>query len=378
VLLSLILSLAAGSACSPAGFVVASIDERHDAIINGDTCSAATNATAVAILIDASLNLGGQPFDITTVMCTGTLIAPDTVLTAAHCTDPTLMTFGFGTVERADFYVTFEGALGDLASSDQNPPPELPASAIPVRSFIANEGFDINELNGGVNGPGDFKDIALMFLDVAVDDVKPEIVITEDEATQLSAGLSVEIAGWGQQVVTGGPFEAPPPGSVGVKVCGASTINELGDFEMQIGGDGTTTRKCHGDSGGPTYIDVDTGSKRARRVIGVTSHAYDQEDCNKGGVDTRIDVWLDWIDEKMSERCVDGTRVWCDVDGIVPPSFFDTPTSADRDNDGAGDDDAEPDTGCGAVAGGSVTALALLLRLRRTRWGRSDSRRRAP
>ena len=33
------------------------------------------------------------------------------------------------------------------------------------------------------------------------------------------------------------------------------------------------------------------------RVIGVTSHAYDESDCNEtGGVDTRSDYFLDWIE----------------------------------------------------------------------------------
>ena len=54
----------------------------------------------------------------------------------------------------------------------------------------------------------------------------------------------------------------------------------------------------HGDSGGPTYMDVETSSETKRRVIGITSHAYDPNDYAKGGVDTRVDVWLDWIDDK--------------------------------------------------------------------------------
>ena len=58
-----------------------------------------------------------------------------------------------------------------------------------------------------------------------------------------------------------------------------------GDF--QVGGDASTSRKCHGDSGGPTYMKVQTQSAEKWRVVGITSHAYDESDCQKGGVDTR-------------------------------------------------------------------------------------------
>ena len=57
-----------------------------------------------------------------------------------------------------------------------------------------------------------------------------------------------------------------------------------------------------------------------QRLVGVTSHAYDETDCAaKGGVDTRVDHYLTWIDEQMRSRCEDGTRVWCEVEGIIPP-----------------------------------------------------------
>ena len=53
---------------------------------------------------------------------------------------------------------------------------------------------------------------------------------------------------------------------------------------------------------------------------GVTSHAYDDSDCfETGGVDTRVDAFLDWIDDEMRLRCDDGTRAWCEVPGIVNP-----------------------------------------------------------
>ena len=50
-----------------------------------------------------------------------------------------------------------------------------------------------------VSGPGDFQDIGLLFLERAVTDVTPAIVIGRDEMAQMKTGIEVVIAGWGQQ-----------------------------------------------------------------------------------------------------------------------------------------------------------------------------------
>lgn len=373
--------LALAAACVPAaGGLDARSAMAEQAIINGELCGPAEQPTAIAILLDATVDFGfgGGAQDITAVMCTGTLIAPDVVLTAAHCTDPTGITFGFGEVQRAEFYISFESDLSAYAEQQgQGAPLEIPASAIPVRELVAHEEFRLDAFNAGVNGPGDFNDVALLFLATAIDGVEPEVVITAAEASQLVAGKPVEIAGWGQQTPQADIFTPPPPGTVGKKVCGTSTINEVGDFEMQIGGDETTTRKCHGDSGGPTYLTIDTAHERTRRVVGITSHAYDQSDCAKGGVDTRVDVWLPWIEEHMAARCADGSRVWCEIDGVIPPEFYDAGFVRDPDpKDLEDEDDEEPaQRGCAASASSSPLAglaVALLLVV-----GKARRRRRA-
>jgi hypothetical protein len=375
------------AACSSRAPVRTTSTPVRQAIINGGACAPDEAPTAVAILVDATLDLGGAT-DITAVMCTGTLIAPDVVLSAAHCATPELLLpFGFGSVTRADYYVSFDADLSAYAG--QQASVALPESAIPVREAYANPEFDPASLSGeaaqSVNGPGDFKDISLYFLSAAVTDVEPEIVIAPDEVAQLVEGAPVEIAGWGQQVATSSPFEQPEPGTVGIKICGATTVNELGDKEMQVGGDASTTRKCHGDSGGPTYLDVDTDHARTRRVVGITSHAYDAEDCNKGGVDTRVDAWLSWMDTEMTKRCTDGTRVWCDVPGVIPASFYDPGNPGNPDDDGngddaddLGDDEEPPPFGCASTSptsptGGGALALVLLAVLRARVSRRSSS-----
>jgi MYXO-CTERM domain-containing protein len=321
-------------------------------IINGELCAKDEHPTAVGIIVDATIDLGGfGTIPIRTLMCTGTVIAPDVVLTAAHCLDATGLTMGYGEVLDEKYYISFESDLSGMSQGMESQTlPELPADAVQASGWQAHSDFSLDEMTG-VAGPGVFNDLGIMFFDQDLG-VAPMPVITPAEVDNLTANTEVVIVGWGQQ-----DPNPQAPDSVGQKVCALSFINEVGSHEMQVGSDLASSRKCHGDSGGPTYLNLgDAGW----RLVGVTSHAYDQEDCNKGGVDTRVDAYLDWIDSQMVSACDDGTRGWCDVDGIIPPDFYD-------EVGGQGDDttldangkDIEKDEaaiiapfGCGQVEGG--------------------------
>ena len=194
-------------------------------------------------------------------------------------------------------------------------------------------------------------DIALVFLDTPVTEIPHAYLPTNSLGELLNVGDEVDVVGWGQQIATS-QFEASPAGSFAIKQQGTSTISELGAYEFQVGALTEEVRKCHGDSGGPSFLEMDG----ALRVVGVTSHAYDDSDCfETGGVDTRVDPFLDWIDGEMRIRCEDGTRAWCEVPGIVDPDSID---NGSNENDGS--EDNEKRSGCSSTANPAQWSLLLL------------------
>ena len=283
-------------------------------IINGNSATTEDFPSTGAMLMTADLDLFGSSSSIKTLVCSSTLIAPDVVLLAAHCLDDFAFTFGLGSIDNKEIYWTRQADLTSWSSPEHSNP--LPDDAIRALDFVIHEDFSMQSLEMGL---AENYDIALIFLEEPVLSVDHAFLPTAEEALSIAVGDEVAVVGWGQQIATG-QFEESPPGSYGIKMQGFSPISEMADFEFQVGPDTEDVRKCHGDSGGPSFWDSGDGY----RLVGVTSHAYDESDCfETGGVDTRVDYYLDWIETEMSARCEDDTRSWCETSGIVPLDFYD-------------------------------------------------------
>lgn len=274
-----------------------------DGIINGTVAAVDNWPQAGALLIETEFF--GTPFVV--VACSSTLIAPDTVLLAAHCIDPTVYESQFIDIDQSTLWWTRQADLTGYATGQQT---TVPTDAVPVVGRVQHEGFSISGMQMGI---AQNDDIALLFLGTALTEVPLAVLPTAEEAAHVVPSAPVAVVGWGQSTTE--------QTSAGQKMHGTSHIAELGTHELKVGEVVGDVRKCHGDSGGPSFLEIETDALDTWRQIGVTSHAYDASDCNEtGGVDTRVDAYLDWIDAQMVAGCTAGTRVWCDSEqGIIPP-----------------------------------------------------------
>lgn len=311
-----------------------------DHIINGEA------AARDDFPMTGGMLMTGEVFDypIQSFICSSTLIAPDVVLLAAHCLDDYAFTFGFGEVENKTVYWTRKADLTSWDGSTTDPP--LPDDAVEASDWVIHQDFDIQSLQMGL---ADNKDIALLFLNEPVLDVEPAYLPTAEEGQQLQAGDFLYIVGWGQQSATQFGTQ-PPEGSYAIKQQGESFVVEINTYEFKVGEEETDVRKCHGDSGGPSFWE----NGDSTLLVGVTSHAYDDSDCfETGGVDTRVDHFLTWINDEMTSRCTNGTRVWCEEPGILPYGYF-------QEEEEEEEEVKEGILGCASVSGNLAWYLPLL------------------
>ncbi|MCP4809310.1 MAG: trypsin-like serine protease [Proteobacteria bacterium] len=206
----------------------------------------------------------GIVFNGNAVDCTGTLIAPDVVVTAGHCVGGITHVL----LDTVDYRQPGEKIR--VASSHEYP----------------------NSWNT--------VDIAVLVLEKE-SEVEPRIIaqdcILDDH---LRDGASVQIVGYGAIDIWGNDYVSTLMEATSQvadhdcsdmwRGCNAS-VSPGG--EIGAGGDGVDA--CYGDSGGPLYLLTDKG----HYLVGVTSRSYDNvyAPCEEGGIWGRPDYVIDWIED---------------------------------------------------------------------------------
>jgi hypothetical protein len=197
--------------------------------------------------------------------CTGTLVHPQIITTAAHC----------GTNHRM-------ATFGETNGS--------PARRVAIESCKVFQ---------GENGP-DATDFAFCKLRTPVTDVPIIPPLMGCEVDALKVGTKVIVAGFGDNNDRNGGF--------GTKRWVETTVNRLDTGRgAQIGGMGKAP--CYGDSGGPAFVQLADGSWRA---FGIDSAGL-ADSCDAGDIMAMIWKAVPWIEKESGidiTPCHDADGKW--------------------------------------------------------------------
>ena len=217
--------------------------------------------------------------------CSGTVVSPMLVLTAAHCAE----NISSGTTAPAAAFRVVTGALDWTASGS--------GQVLSVSQVLIDPAFDATTLDD---------DAALLVLTTPTQ--APAITLAgPSESSLLSAGTPAETAGWGYTYAG----ETTPPTSL---YWGSTVVQSTTYCAQQETLDGVlydpvenvcaadapafAVASCHGDSGGPLVAASPGG---APVQIGITSHGDPNCSAAYPSVFTRADAVSGWVSQRIAQ-----------------------------------------------------------------------------
>ncbi len=237
--------------------------------------------------------------------CSGTLIAPDVIITEASCI------YDQNQHRRSGTFLISRSTKTDFSNS---------LSDI-LQRVLATVRSDIKHPN---------QNIVLLYLNQAIP-IKPAVLLQPDEAHQLINPGIYFVAGWGFSQIPAGyqwykkitdyVFDNNVKRQLNTKHVGLTHIGSQTNHLLEFGQEPNDALACTGDEGGPIMVNIQTSFINTERLVGIVSSHQNLEKCHAPTYGLRLDTLFTFIHDELIRACQKGYRAWCAVQGLLPPGF---------------------------------------------------------